>query len=126
MKGIALDPQTGNFVRENGRMRYTESGLEFMAQVIKHELSIFLGEWFMDISKGIPYRPQDSRKSQHRAVLESALRAKLTKIKGIKKVLSFIPSYDKQQRLYTVKFVVQTDQGNLNDTWKNIASGGIE
>jgi Tol biopolymer transport system component len=127
MKSIAIDPQTGDFIRENGRMRYTDSDLEFMAQVVKHELSLFLGEWFMDTSKGIPYIPKENRKSQHRAVLESALRSKLTKIKGIKKVISFIPEYDKSQRLYTVRFVVQTDQGqNIEDTWKAISSGGIE
>jgi hypothetical protein len=82
-----------------------------MAQVVRHELSLFLGEWFLAPGKGLPFRPATVRKSEHRTVLETALRAKLTSIKAVKKVIYFTPRYDKRERLYQVSFAVETDAG---------------
>jgi len=123
MKSIAIDIQTANFVRENGRLSYTKSDLEFLAQAIRHELSIYLGEWYMDKTKGIPFRPSKSRKSEHRSILESALRAKLISIKGVKKVLSFTPRYDKRERLYEVAFIVETEAGTVDSFWQSSDGG---
>lgn len=122
MKSIAIDPQTAKFVRHNGRMRYTKTELEFLAQVVRHELSIFLGEWYLDTRKGLPYRPPKARKSEHRTILETALRAKLISIKGIKRVISFTPRYDKKERLYEVAFSAETNAGLLESAW--ISNGG--
>jgi len=122
MKSIAIDPQTSNFVRHNGRMRYTKTDLEFLAQVVRHELSLFLGEWYLDTKKGLPYRPPKARKSEHRSILETALRAKLISIKGIKRVLSFTPRFDKKERLYEVAFSADTDAGLLKSAW--VSSNG--
>jgi len=124
MKSIAIDQQTGKFIRENGRIRYTKTDLEFLAQVIHHELSIFLGEWYLDTSKGLPYRPNKFRKSEHRSLLEKAIKSKLIGIKGVKKIKSFVPSYDKKERLYEVAFVVDTEAGPLNSSW--ISSNPME
>lgn len=119
MKSIAIDPYSANFVRENGRMRYTKTPLEFMAQVVRHELSLFLGEWFLDPGKGLPYRPATARKSEHRTILETALRSKLISIKAVKKVIYFMPQYDKRERLYQVSFAVETDAGVVESSWKS-------
>ena len=124
MKSIALDIKTANFIRENGRLRYTKTDLEFFAQSVGHEFSIFLGEWFLDTGKGLPYRPPNARKSGHRTILETALRAKLISIKGIKKVLSFSPRYDKKERLYEVAYTAMTEAGLLKDVWKSGTEGG--
>jgi hypothetical protein len=125
LKSFAIEPQSANFLRENGRMKYTKSDLEFMAQVVRHELSLFLGEWFMDESKGLPYIPKGQKyKSEHRVILETALRAKLTQIKGVKRTLSFVPLYDKRDRLYQVEFMVQTDYGVLKGAWVHVIDGG--
>jgi len=125
MKSIAIDPQTSNFLRRNGRMRYTETDLEFLAQIIRHELSIFLGEWYLDKKKGLPYRPKNARKSEHRSILETALRAKLISIKGVKRILSFTPKYDKKERLYEVAYTVDTDAGLLESAWESSNGGNI-
>ena len=119
MKSIAIDPRTGNFARENGRMRYTKTELEFMAQVVRHELSLFLGEWFLAIEKGLPYLPQSPRKAEHRFVLESALRAKLISINGVEKLIRLTISFDKRERLFDVSFCLKTIAGELESIWYN-------
>jgi hypothetical protein len=118
LKSFALDPQSNTFLRgENGRMRYTKDELEYLTLVVRHELSLFLGEWFMDNTKGIPYLPKSSRKSAHRALLETAIRAKIINIKGIKRLTQFTPQYDKRERLLQISFLAETDFGTLNSSW---------
>jgi hypothetical protein len=119
MKSFALEPQSNNFLRENGRMRYTKDELEHLVLVVRHELSLFLGEWFIDNTKGIPYLPASSRKSTHRVLLETAIRTKITSIKGIKRLEQFTPRYDKRERLLEVSFMADTDLGLLKSSWSN-------
>jgi len=117
MKSIAIDPYTANFVRENGHMRYTKSELEFIAQKVRHELSLFLGEWFMDPGMGLPYIQGKIKKSEHRAILESAIRAKLISIEEVKNIIEFTPRYDKGERLLEVSFALDTKAGQLDSYW---------
>jgi hypothetical protein len=119
MKSIAIDPQSNSFIRENGRMRYTRDELEHLGIVVRHELSLFLGEWFMDNTKGIPYLPKSARKSEHRILLETAIRAKITSIEGVKQLTEFTPGYDKRERLLEVAFSAETDFGTLKSSWSN-------
>jgi CRISPR/Cas system CSM-associated protein Csm3 (group 7 of RAMP superfamily) len=123
MKSIAIDPYTANFVRENGRLRYTKTELEFTAQKVRHELSLFLGEWFIDPEMGLPYLPGSIKKSEHRTVLESAIRAKLISIEDVNSIIEFNPRYDKSERLLEVAFVLDTKAGKLDSNWP--AAGGI-
>jgi hypothetical protein len=119
MKSIAIDPQSNAFLRENGRMRYTRDELEHLTLVVMHELSLFLGEWFMDTAKGIPYLPESSRKSAHRTLLETAIRTKLTSITGIKRVTQFVPQYDSRERFLQISFSAESDFGTLESSWNN-------
>jgi hypothetical protein len=120
LKSFALDPQSNTFLRgANGRMRYTKDELEHLTLTVRHELSLFLGEWFMDNTKGIPYLPTSSRKSAHRVLLETAIRTKITSIKGIKRLTQFTPRYDKRERLLQVSFLAETDFGTLKSSWDN-------
>lgn len=100
-------------------MRYTKDELEHLTLTVRHELSLFLGEWFMDNTKGIPYLPTSSRKSAHRVLLETAIRTKITSIKGIKRLTQFTPRYDKRERLLQVSFLAETDFGTLKSSWDN-------
>jgi CRISPR/Cas system CSM-associated protein Csm3 (group 7 of RAMP superfamily) len=100
-------------------MRYTTDELEHLTQVVRHELSLFLGEWFMDNTKGIPYLPASSRKSAHRVLLETAIRAKIISVKGIKRLTQFTPQYDKRERLLQIYFLAETEFGTMTSTWSN-------
>jgi hypothetical protein len=119
LKSIAIDPQSNTFLRESGRMRYTRDELEHLAVVVRHELSLFLGEWFMDNTKGIPYLPTSSRKSTHRLLLETTIRTKIASIRGIKRLTQFTSSYDKRERLLKISFSAESDFGTLESSWTN-------
>jgi hypothetical protein len=112
MKSIAIYPGNNNFILEDNRWRFTETRLEYMAQKIRHTISIFSGEWFMDKAIGIPYIPgEDTGKDMHRRMIETALQVRIGEIEGVDRFLSFSPSLDKATRILTVAFTVQLDTG---------------
>jgi hypothetical protein len=114
MKSFAINPLSNDFIREGNLIRYTKDDLEHLTLMVRHELSLFLGEWFVDTSKGLPYIPdEDSGKMAHRVLLETAMRSKITSITGIKRLRSFVPELDKRQRVYRVSFSADTDYGEL-------------
>jgi hypothetical protein len=119
MKSFAIDPQSNTFSRQNGRMRYTRNELEHLCQVIRHEISLFYGEWFMDSSKGIPYFPTSDSKSEHRIILETALRTKVSGIKGVKRIIYFRSALDRSTRLFRVDFAVMSEYGEFESSWTN-------
>jgi hypothetical protein len=112
MKSLLLERHGNNMVVENHRWRFTETRLEYVSQKIRHTISLFQGEWFMDRTIGIPYIPgEDAGKDTHRRVIETALQVRIGEVEGVEKFLSFSSRLDKTARTLTVDFTVRLDTG---------------
>jgi hypothetical protein len=112
MKVLLLEQQGNKFVVRDHHWRFTETRLEYIAQKIRHTISVFRGEWFMDRTIGIPYIPgEDIDKNMHRRMIETALQVRIGEIDGVGEFLSFTSRLDKAARLLTVDFTVQIDTG---------------
>lgn len=113
MKDFALDPQSNTFLRSGVGLRYTLDRAEYLAQKIRCTLSMFLGEWYLNITLGIPYLHATESKGTNRMYLESTIKAKIVSVSGIKKLLSFIPVYDGVGRVLSISFIAQADDGTV-------------
>jgi hypothetical protein len=124
VKSIALEHMTNKLIVEDHRWRFTHSRLEYMAQKIRHTISIFRGEWFMDRKIGIPYIPTDDMgKSMHRRMVETALQVRIGELEGVEKFIYFQTTVDKGTRELYVKFAVQIDIG---ETYSDVVPiGGV-
>jgi len=112
MKTLALIPQTNKFVVEGYRWRFTKSRSEFIAQKIRHTISVFKGEWFLDKKIGIPYIPtEDEDANMHRRMIETALQVRIGEIDGVDRFLSFSSTLDKATRILRIDFTVLLDTG---------------
>jgi hypothetical protein len=112
MKDLLLEQRSNKFAVRDHRWRFTETRLEYVAQKIRHTISVFLGEWFLDRSIGIPYIPgEDVEKNMHRRMIETALQARISELEGVEKFISFSSRYDNANRILTVDFTVQIDSG---------------
>ena len=112
MKDLLLEQQGNKFVVRDHHWRFTETRLEYIAQKIRHTISIFLGEWFLDKTIGIPYIPKDSDgRTMSRRLIETALQVRITKVEGVTKLVSFTSNLDKSTRVLTVDFTVRIDTG---------------
>jgi hypothetical protein len=113
MKSVLLEQNSNKFSVVDHRWRFTETRLEYIAQKIRHTISVFLGEWFMDRTIGIPYIPgEDVNKNMHRHMIETAIQVRIGEVKGVEKFLSFSTSLDKAARVLTIDFTVQLDSGD--------------
>jgi hypothetical protein len=114
MKDIAITLNTNMFARENEKWRWTKTPLEYLSQKIRHAISIFQGEWFFDISRGIPYIPdEDIQKTLHRRLVESRLQTTIMGVKGTKKLVRFETALNTQSRTLTINFAVTIDGGEI-------------
>jgi|LSQA01.1.fsa_nt_gi hypothetical protein len=112
MKDLFIEQRGNRFVVEDHRWRFTETRLEYLAQKIRHTISVFLGEWFMDRTIGIPYIPGENvEKDMHRRMIETALQVRIGEVEGVEKFISFSSRLDKAARILTVDFTVQIDTG---------------
>jgi hypothetical protein len=74
MKDLLLEQQSNKLAVRDHRWRFTETRLEYVAQKVRHTISVFSGEWFLDRTIGIPYIPgEDTEKNMHRRMIETAL-----------------------------------------------------
>jgi hypothetical protein len=112
MKDLLLEQQSNKFATEDRRWRFTATRLEYVSQKIRHAISVFLGEWFMDRTIGIPYMPgEDVDRHMHRRMIEAALQIRIGEVEGVEKFLSFSSSLNTAARILTVDFTVQIDTG---------------
>lgn len=126
MKDFALEPGTNSFLWDKRGMTMTSGYLQYMQQKVRCCLSLLKGEWYLDTRLGIPYIPSwDMDRDGHRAILESAIRVKISGISGIKKLLSFSSELDPKTRLFMVNFSAQCDNGEVLEM-NGVAVGGNE
>ena len=113
MKDLLLIQNTNKIAVEDHRWRFTETRLEYIAQKIRHTISIFKGEWFLDKNIGIPYIPSEdsSDRNMHRHMIETALQVRIGEIECVKKFLAFSSHLDKKSRILIIDFTVQIDTG---------------
>jgi hypothetical protein len=112
MKDLLLEQQGDKFVVRDHHWRFTETRLEYISQKIRHVISVFHGEWFMDRTIGIPYIPDEYvEKNMHRRMIETALQVRIGEVEGVEKFQSFSSRLDKAARILTVEFTVQIDTG---------------
>jgi len=122
MKDLLLEQNSNKIAVEDHRWRFTKTRLEYISQKIRHTISIFQGEWFMDRRLGIPYIPnENTERNMHRRMIETALQVRIGEIDGVKRFLSFTSTLDKATRKLTVNFTVQIDTG---ETYSHTAEVG--
>jgi len=71
-------------------------------QRLKQRLLLFLGEWFLDASKGVPYYQYILVKNPNMDLVNSSLKAVVLQTPGILELTSFDYDYDSGGRGLTV------------------------
>jgi hypothetical protein len=116
VKSIALPLNGMKFAVVNNRWRFTQTRLEYVAQKVRHAVSIVQREWYFDRSLGIPYIPEDSEtKFNHRLLIESKLQTTINGVPGVVKLVSFTSEEDKAARTLTIRFTAMIDTGETFD-----------
>lgn len=87
------------------------SGAEKIRQQVEILLQTFLGEWFLDISHGIPYYEKILIKNANRAEIEAIIRDKLKGVEGVSSVPVFNIMINHPTRRIQAELELKTNQG---------------
>jgi hypothetical protein len=85
---------------------------EAVAQNVKTRLLLLLGEWFLDVSDGVPYLEQIFVKPENLQLTESVLKSRIVETEGVDELRTFELLFDRATRKVTVIATVTTIYGN--------------
>ncbi len=101
---LALDPINHDiYLDANGQIALTQTPLD---QRIDCRLRTFLGEFWLDVTLGIPYFQEVLKKNPDMQAVRAAFAAEIQKVPGVKTLESLEVSMDRALRKLTVTFNV--------------------
>ncbi len=110
---IALDPQTHDLPAFGYSFTLVE-GLDRVAQQVRIRLQFFLGEWFLDTSKGLPYYEEILKKHPDIPLVESLFKTEILTTPDVLELLGFSTEYEPLTRRFRVSFRARTTFGELD------------
>lgn len=112
MSSFALD-NTGDLELVDDSFRLN-SGAEAIAQHLKVKFQLFLGEWFLDTSIGVPYYQDILIKKPSFVVVQEILKDVILDTPGILELLEFNIDFEGATRTFSLEFKALTDEGPID------------
>lgn len=112
MIDIALDPITNDLVFSDFDFSLVDEVSQIM-QNLAIRLRFILGEWFLDITQGVPYFEFFFIKAPNLIQIESILKQEIVETRGILEIVSFESNYESKRRIFTVRFSARSISGEV-------------
>jgi hypothetical protein len=109
MKDIAID-KDGKFVRTNFGFTMTSSIIDWVVQKLRVKLRTFLGEWYLDTTRGLPYF-KVLEKNPNTKILEAAIKQSILEEEEVQEITQFSMTYDNSKRTLKPNFSVRVSTG---------------
>lgn len=122
MLDIALDAKTHDLVIRDGDFLHIDNA-ERVAQQIKIQLLTWYGEWFLDITHGVPYLDYILVKNPNFTLIRQVLMEQIQKVTDVDSVDSLEIEYNAKARKIQVDFAVSTKYGLI--TRKEVLGYGL-
>lgn len=107
---LALDAKTHDIVVHDSDVFFIDNA-ERVAQQIKIQLLTMLGEWFLDITHGVPYLEYILVKNPNFELIRQILKEQIQNVDDVEAVNSLELDYDSHQRRLSVTYAVETTYG---------------
>lgn len=110
MKDLKLDTITHDLQIDNFDLSLV-TGIDRVVQDLKVRLWVFLNEWFLDTSIGMPFYQDILIKNPDLNSIEAIIKEKIIETEDVNEIVSFDLVYDSQTRKLSVTFEVNTSFG---------------
>lgn len=107
---IAIDPNTGDLQLSKGQLVLID-GQEEIKQHVEQRLRTFQGEWFLDITIGLPYYDEILKKNVNPSTIDALFIDEILASPGIIRLLSFNSDLDNSSRKLKIDCEAQTIDG---------------
>jgi hypothetical protein len=114
--GLAMDSTGDIEVLTTGAgagIRFTK-GVEAVTQNIEAAVSLFRGEWFLDLERGVPYYQEILGQRYSQETVLTAFRDQILTVPNVDQILTLTSSFDGATRTTTVSFEVLTPFGTTS------------
>ena len=106
---LALDAKTHDIVVTADSDVFFIDNAERVAQQIKIQLLTMLGEWFLDITHGVPYLEYILVKNPNFELIRQILKEQIQNVDDVEAVNSLELDYDSHQRRLSVTYAAETN-----------------
>jgi len=113
MSSFQLDQATGDLLIVNNSLSLT-TGLEAIRQHMQCRFRLFLGEWFLDESLGVPYYQDILVKKPSFNVVQEVLKNTALETVGVIELTQFNFEYDANAREANLDFRCLTEEGFID------------
>lgn len=113
MSGLLINTVTGDLDITDNKLSLT-SGLKAIEQRITQRLRLFLGEWFLNRDRGVPWIQQVFRKNPNPIVVDAVIKREIIAEPQVIELQTFELDLDESTRLLTVTFRAKTQLGEIN------------
>jgi hypothetical protein len=114
MLDIALRADTHDLLFKSGDMALIDNA-ERVAQQVKVELLTWLGEWFLDTTRGMPYLERILIKNPNLEIVRQIFSSKIAQAPDVVKVEKLTLTANAKTRVLTVTYVARTEYGLITE-----------
>lgn len=111
MLDLALNAKTHDIVL-NGDVMFIDD-VERVAQQIKIQLLTFLGEWFLDVTHGVPYLEYVLVKNPNFTLIRELFREQILKVDGVSNLVSIDIDFESATRKMLLSYEAETEYGMI-------------
>lgn len=121
MSDLTMDIATNDLLVTNGDLSLV-TGDDAIEQDLQQTLQVWLGEWFLDNTVGIPYRQQILVKNPNMDLVQADLINAATNVSGVIQVLDISFDYSPNGRSLLLEVSVQVSSGETVTASANIGT----
>jgi hypothetical protein len=110
MSDIAMNLETNDLDIINGDL-YLVTGSDAIAQDLQQTLQLWLGEWFLDTTKGVPFKQHILIKNPNIDIVQADLITAAASVSGVTQILDVQFNYSNVNRTFSASMVAQTSNG---------------
>lgn len=106
MSDISLTADSKELLLKNGDLVLTQ-GAVAVEQHVLQRLKMFAGEWFLNLSEGVPYFQNILVKNPNPDIVDGLLKNTILETPGVDELLTFNIDYNASNRTLSVDFSIR-------------------
>ena len=111
-RDLLLDKTTNDLIVRGFDLQVADGSIS-TEQRLKVKLQIFLGEWFLNRTAGLPYQDAALSKTPDLVELEARLKESILSVEKVLEITAFQLNYNNSSRGLSVNFSVNAEGGNI-------------
>lgn len=112
MADLKLNVTTHDLEFTNGNLTF-ETGIDEIRQLMLERYLAFKGEWYLNVTKGVPYFQDVFKKLVNTNILVSIFKSVARQTPGVIELLSFKLDFDNTVRQLSINLRARTQDGIL-------------